>query len=295
MPSRDLPPLNWLRSFEASARLLSFTAAAEELHITQSAVSQQVKLLEHFLGQPLFLRRPRSLQLTDAARNYLPSVNQAFRVLRDGTSEFLTDPEDAALEVKANNAFSVFWLMPRLGRFMVANPDIRVRVSTALWTTDFAGANAGVEIRYGRGEWEGVEGVQLSQEYLYPVCAPSIAGRLSDPEDLIAETLLQLIHLADGWEYWFRNTETHHPSPTDGHYFDTFVLAYDMARRGHGIAMGHDMLCRDLIKSGDLVKPFDMTVEAQDNYYMVLPQGEQSSAEACAFRDWVMSEFSEAS
>lgn len=293
MTTRDLPPLNWLRSFEAAARLLSFTGAGEELHITQSAVSQQVKLLEHFLGQPLFLRRPRSLQLTDAARNYLPTVNQAFRVLRDGTGEFLTRREGASLEVKANTAFSVFWLMPRLGEFMTLNPDVRVHVSTALWSSDFAGANAGVEIRYGRGEWEGVDGVCLRREDVYPVCAPAVGQRMAKPEDLNHETLLHLPHLADGWEFWARNTGVSHPAITDGHFFDTFVLAYDMARRGYGIAIGHDTLCMDLIKSGELVRPFDMTVPAQDNYYIVLPRGDESSDEALAFRDWVLTEFTE--
>ena len=291
MEIRELPPLNWLRSFEATARHLSFTAAAGELMITQSAVSQQVKLLEHFLGQPLFLRRPRRLQMTDVARNYLPTVINAFRILRDGTGEFLAPREESVLEIKANTAFSVFWLLPNLSKFTNAHPDVRIHLSTAFWSSDFAGSNAGIEIRYGRGEWDDVSGTRLRQEMIYPVCAPEIAERLHSPEDLLNETRLHLINLADNWAFWEKSVGLPNRIGTDGHYFNTLVLALDLAKRGQGITLGHDTLCADFLANEDLVKPFDLLAEARDNYYAVLPHGERSSPEARLFHDWVISQF----
>ncbi len=286
-----LPPLNWLRSFEASARHLSFTAAGEELHITQSAVSQQVKLLENFVGKALFLRRPRRLQLTDAARNYLPAVTNAFQVLRDGTAPFLSPTEGRVVEVKANMAFSVYWLMPHLEDFIRTYPNITVQLSTALSNQDFAGADSGVEIRYGRGEWGDLKGLRLKEEHIYPVCSPILAETLSSPEDLDGKHLLHVIHLADGWEAWADKIGGDGLDVSKGHHFDTFALAYNMAERGLGVTLGRDTLCEDMLSRGVLVKPFEAPVPALDNYYLVLPSGEQSTDEAIVFHNWILEQF----
>ena len=291
MASRALPPLNWLRSFEAAARHMSFTAAAEELNITQSAVSQQVKLLEQFLGEPLFLRRPRSLQLTDAARHYLPSVSTAFTLIADGTKAFFGPQQETALEIKSNTAFSVFWLMPRIGDFLAAYPWVRGNLSTALWTTDFAGSSASVEIRYGRGEWEGETGERLTEEKLYPVCAPAVADRIASPEDLAEETLIHVSQLSDSWDYWAESLGFGFLKERDGHFLNTFVLSLEMAKRGLGIGLGHDALCRDLIARGKLAAPLDLTVPARDNYYLLLPNRGSATEAARAFRDWMLSQF----
>ena len=290
MATRPLPPLNWLRSFEAAARHLSFTAAAEELHITQSAVSQQVKLLEQFLGEPLFLRRPRSLQLTDAARHYLPSVTTAFTLIADGTKAFFGPQQETALEIKSNTAFSVFWLMPRIGDFLAAYPWVRVNLSTALWTTDFAGSSASVEIRYGRGEWEGDTGERLTEERLYPVCAPALAERIETPEDLADEMPIHVSQLSDSWDYWADSLGLAGLRGRDGHYLNTFVLSLEMARRGLGVALGHDAVCRDLIARGALAAPLDLTVPARDNYYLLLPDRGSATEAARAFRDWMLAQ-----
>jgi len=293
METRELPPLNWLRSFEAAARHLSFTAAAEELLITQPAVSQQIRSLEHYLGQALFIRKPRHLQLTDVARDYLPTVMTAFQTLKDGTSEFIAPKNEARLEIKSNNAFGVFWLMPNLTRFIEDYPDIRVQVSTALSIVDYAGSTAGVEIRYGRGEWDDVPGVKLRQERVYPVCSKDVAKRLRGIDGLVNETRLHLTHMADDWSYWEKEIGLAEPLGTDGHYFGTYVLSLDMAKRGLGIALGHDALCADMLAHGELVKPFEATVQARDNYYAVLPEGERSSPEAHLFYSWILEEFTE--
>ena len=288
-----LPPLQWLRSFEAAARCLSFTAAAEQLHLTQSAVSQQVKQLEGFLGQPLFLRGARSLQLTDAGRHYLPTVTAAFRVLAEGTEGFLTPWRETSLEIKSNTAFSVFWLMPRIGDFLAAHPAVRLHISTALWTSDFAGSSASVEIRYGPGEWAPEQGERLSDDTTFPVCAPALAARLRDPADLAGETLLHVTQITDHWESWAAGRGLNTPRGRDAHYFETFLLALDMARRGLGVALGHDTLCCDLIERGELVVPFDLPVPARDNYTVVVPDRGPTNAAAQAFRDWLVRAFRE--
>ncbi len=291
MPANRLPPLNWLRSFEAAARRLSFTAAAEELNVTQSAVSQQIKLLEHHLGQALFLRRPRSLRLSDAGRNYLPSVASAFKILTDGTEMFLTPQRETTLEVKANSAFTVFWLLPRIGDFLAAEPWIRLNLSTTLWTADFAGSSASVEIRYGRGTWDGEPGERLLADRTYPVCAPEAAARLRDPRDLAGETLIHVTHLADGWDHWAEAQGLAALKRRGGHYVNTFVASLDMAGRGLGVALGHDTLCAGLIARGTLAVPFDMAVPAQDNYYIFVPDRGAMNEAARAFRDWVLGQF----
>jgi LysR family glycine cleavage system transcriptional activator len=291
MTANRLPPLNWLRSFEAAARHLSFTAAAEELNITQSAVSQQVKLLEHHLGQALFLRRPRSLRLTDAGRNYLPSVTSAFKVLTDGTEMFLAPRRESTLEVKANTAFTVFWLLPRIGAFLAAEPWVRLNLSTAFWTADFAGSQASVEIRYGRGEWEGEPGERLLADRTYPVCAPEVAARLASPRQLADETLIHVTQLADSWDHWAEAQGLAALKRRGGHYVNTYVASLDMAKRGLGVALGHDLLCGGLIEDGALTAPFDLAVPTQDNYYLVVPDRGEMNEAARAFRDWVLGQF----
>lgn len=288
---RRLPPLNWLRSFEAAARHLSFTAAAEELHVTQSAVSQQVKLLEGYLGRPLFLRRPRGLVLTDAGRDYLDSVVKAFRVLAEGTAPFIATEKKNMVRIMANASFAVFWLMPRITRFLGAHPAIEIDLSTALSVSDYPSVGADVEIRYGRGEWQGEEGRRLNDERIYPVCSPAVAERLREPADLTNETLLHLPGISDGWDMWAEAHGLEDLRGRDGHYFNTFVLAYSAAARGMGVALGHDTLVRGLVDSGELAAPFDLSIPGQDGYFLVLPQGDKSSEPARAFSDWLVAEF----
>lgn len=287
MASDRLPPLNWLRSFEAAARHLSFTAAAAELHITQSAVSQQVRHLEGFLGQPLFFRGPRSLQLSDAGRRYLPSVENAFAVLAAGTSPFLAPTQPNQLDIKANFAFTLFWLTPRLPAFLARHPEIKVNLATALWPSDFSGVPSSVEIRYGRGTWQGVTSEPLFADHLTPVCAPAVAARLGEPADLKGETLLHGTAMADSWDYWAKATGLPGLRKRGGHYVNAIAPLLEMAKRGLGVALGSLILCRGLIAQGELAAPFELTVPAQDSYHLILPE-RQASPHAEAFRAWLL-------
>ena len=286
-----LPPLQWLRSFEAAARHMSFTIAAKELGITQSAVSQQIKSLETFLGQPLFLRRPRSLLMTEAGRDYYPVVREAFAVLSDGTSTFLGHRPERLVEVKANTAFSVHWLAPRLDGFFALNPDIQVNLSTAMWDADFTGGYGSVEIRFGRGEWGGEPREKLSGVTLFPVAAPEVAARVKTVQDLAEETLLHISGTIDDWDQWFEGAG--HPAIKGRatHTFNTYVLTFELARRGLGIAMAHEVLVGDLLERGELVQVLDAKAPAREAYYLVGPRHGEMSAAAKTFCDWLRGHF----
>lgn len=287
-----LPPLGWLRAFEAAARHLSFTAAAEELGLTQSAISQQVKSLEAFLGQPLFVRRPRSLQLTDASRGYLPSVQSAFRLLQEGTQNFFGGVRDATLEIHANLAFSVFWLMPRLARFLDRYPWVQLDISTAIWAVEQTRPYASVEIRYGTGTWEGVKGERLGRQMGFPVCSPNIAERLASPDDLLRERLFDVKGMVQGWQAWFQQAGTSCKLPPDINWASTYVVTIEIARRSLGISLGQDLLSDDLFASGALVRPFNFAFEFQESYYLITPPRAELNAAAIAFREWLLEELS---
>ena len=284
---QKLPPLNWLRAFEAAARHLSFTNAAEELFLTQSAISKQVKLLEEFLGQPLFLRNRRGLSITEAGRNYLPTVVQAFHELEQGTRAFLGYSADSVLHVKANYAFAKFWLCPHLGGFLDAYPEISINISTALWTQEFTGAFADVEIRCGLGDWEPAEGEPLTSEHIVPVCAPDLQPRFTTPGDLGQARVLHPTGITDDWNYWAEQAGLPELVGAQGSYFGTFVLTLDMVCRGEGVSVCHEILLQDLLAQGRIVVPFDIPVPARNNYYLLAPEPDLASPASKLFCDWI--------
>jgi len=236
-----LPPLNWLRAFEASARLLSFTAAAKGVIATQSAVRQQIKLLEAYLGQPLFIRRARGLHLSDAGRAYLPTVEGAFKLLEQGTQSFFGGEADSLLEVHGNLSFTTYWLTPRLGDFIARHPWVRLHLATAIWSTEYAQPFAAVEIRFGGGEWEGEAGTLLFRDDSYPVCAPEVAKRLTDPEQLLSTRLIDLGGMMQTWSDWFEAAGVAVPPGFTYDHASTYVVAYELVRRGQAVGMGHDL------------------------------------------------------
>jgi len=288
MRTGTLPPLNWLRAFEAAARHLSFTAAAEELHITQSAVSQQIKSLETALGRNLFVRRTRSLQLTDAARAYLPSVQGAFQLLLDETAAIAGQDRESLLEVHSNMAFTVFWLTPRLGEFLDAYPWVRLNVATSVFTNEYTAPYASVEIRFGSGTWEGTQGEVLHQSDAYPVCTPEIAKRLKTPEDVLNEKLFDTIGGRQSWDSWFRAAGVTPDEPPEQHWASTYVVTFDLAARGVGITLGHDLIVEDFLADGRLVRPFDIGFPMPDAYYLLTPPDARLNRAAKVFREWLL-------
>ena len=290
-----LPPVQWLRSFEAAARHLSFTQAASELHVTQSSVSQQVKLLENHLGESLFIRRVRSLELSEAGRLYLPWVQQAFETLRQGTELFTGKDHQQAITVRANIAFITFWLAPRLPDFYQRYPDIQTSLTTMIWQRDYGlGEEDHVEIRFGKGDWPVDALYPFPRQTCFPVCTPEIAAQLNTPADIFSFTRWETQGSADRWENWlsYAGCEARGSQPV--HSTSTFVVSMDMARRGLGIALGHPLVCADLLASGELVKPFDINMPMEENYYLLSPADTDRNASGRIFCDWVKAFFPDA-
>lgn len=261
-----LPPLNWLRAFEASARHLSFTAAAGELNMTQSAVSQQIKSLEGHMGRTLFHRRPRTLELTETGSSYLPIVRDAFRTLSRGTLAVTGAPE-TAVQVHTNMSFGTFWLAPRLGRFFARHPDIRLNIITELWEpSEGMATGADVEIRYSVRPAQGVAVEKLVQDYAYPVAAPAWQGTLQDVPN---ETLLDCSNLLSTWAAWGEEAGLDW-SDLNITYATTYAVVLSAALAGAGLCMAHDTIAGRLIETGQLKRPFDHRYKMKEAYYLIL-------------------------
>ena len=289
--TRRLPPVHWLLAFDAAARHMSFTEAARELSITQSAVSQRVKLLEHRLGQPLFVRHARSLELTEAGRAYAPTVRDAFERLDLATEEVFGPGSDEPCTVRITPGFMLFWLSPRLHRFRDRHPDITLRLATSVWDAEFTLEGVDLEIRYGWGDWTDASSRRLTWERAFPVCAPGVAARLKSPADLAGETLLHVVGFETGWPHWLAQAGVAEiADATRAVLCDTTVVVMDLARRGEGVALMRSSFAEDALRTGDLSVPFDQVIELDEAFYLAQPLKRALRPEAAAFRDWLFEE-----
>lgn len=289
----SLPPLNGLRAFEAAARHLSFTAAADELNVTQAAISHQIRRLEERLGVALFRRAHKRLELTPAAAAYLPSVRRAFDELREATDKLLSRDRRRMLTVSTTASFAVKWLMPRLSHFQRAYPEIEVRVTTGTALTDFARDEVDVGVRYGFGDWPGVAAVPLLREDVFPVCSPGLRDGepgLRQPADLARHTLIHISAYADDWRLWLTAAELPEIDPTRGLNVDLALSAIQAAVDGAGVMLGRTALVGDDLAAGRLVAPFDLVLPAAAAYYVVYPPAPADEPCVRAFRDWLLSE-----
>jgi LysR family glycine cleavage system transcriptional activator len=292
---KDMPPLQWLRTFEASARHLSFTAAATELNVTQSAVSQQIKLLENYLGQSLFVRRARSLQLTNSARLYLPDVQTAISQLRKSTELHFGKADSKTLTIRSNWAFSVFWLSPRLGDFLKQHPGLSVNIIPALWEADYHDKSDVVQIRFGKPAPD-EDCILLTQQiYHYPVCSPELASNINSLEDLEQAVKIDVMGFSGQWEDFLRknflceNNMHQKPNHSSSSYISTptFILAVEMARSSLGVALTHDLIVQNLINSGQLTKVGNVQIPIAENYYLIHDKQHASPIEK-EFCDWLI-------
>lgn len=292
--ARHLPPVNWLRAFEAAARHVSFTGAAQELGVTPSAVSQQVRLLEQHLGRVLFYRLPRSLRLAEAGEAYLPLVRDAFDRLAASTAEIFGDRAGGRLKVKATAAFAVFWLMPRLPRFRALHPDVALRITTSIWSAEIPDPGIELEVRLGAGNWPGLQAERLTWDTVFPVCSPVLRDgppRLARPADLAGHTLLHVLGFREGWTQWLaRAGAAKQVDAAQGLEFDTAVTAIELALRGAGVALGRSCFVGELLATGRLVAPFDLVLPAEEAFYLVSPAGRPIGSAAERFRAWLLAE-----
>lgn len=280
-----LPPLNWLRAFEAAARHLSFTDAAAELHMTQSAVSQQIKSLESHLGKPLFYRRPRALELTPTGLMYLPVVREAFRTLTRGTRAVL-GPQEQVLQVQSNITFAIHWLAPRLGRFHARHPEIQLTIRTELWEPRDMAEGADVEIRYSLRPAQHLDARLLRQDHYYPVTAPGYEVTL---ESLSDHPLYDCANLMCNWPSWAEDQSLHWPEPHVT-YCTTYSVSMAVAAAGGGVALAHDTIAAGLMADGKLTAPFEHRVAMQEAYYLLVAPQARDIPAARLFADWLIEE-----
>jgi len=288
-----LPSLNGLRAFEAAARHLSFTNAAAELNVTQTAISHQIKRLEEELGIPLFVRQNRALALTPQARDYLPGIRAAFNDLRLATDRLLRKDNDRVLTVSTLASLAAKWLLPRLSAFQEAHPDIDVRITTSTSMVDFKGGDVDAAIRYGRGRWAGLRADWLTADQLFPVCSPALLQGerpLRAPEDLAHHTLL---HSSAGYDDDWRLWLTAAGLPADiskqpGLSFDMIFMTLQAAIDGLGVAVGRTTYVEGDLAKGRLVVPFQIRLPADAGFYLVSPEASSDTPKLVAFREWLL-------
>lgn len=275
---KSLPPLNWFRAFEAAARTLSFTAAAEEIGMTQSAVSQQVKALEQRLGTPLFERRPRGLTLTDAGRRLLPQVDAALAALTAATGGFDTAPAGPLLTVAASVSVIEWILAPRLAGFVGAHPGARLRFVSAVWPDDFArpAAVADVEIRFGSRGQAGAGAEPLMPDRLI---ALSAAGAEVAFDRL---PLIETVGTSDGWRAW---AAAGMALPAPALMADSYGVALQMAQHGHGVCLVSEVLAGHALRAGLVRRAHPLSIPAHQGYHVSAAPGHGLAA---AFRDWLL-------
>ena len=290
--SSRLPSLNGLRAFEAAARHLSFTNAASELNVTQTAISHQIRRLEEELGVRLFVRQNRALALTPEAKDYLPGVRAAFNDLRLATDRLLRKDNDHVLTVSTLASLAAKWLLPRLATFQESHPGIDVRITTSPGLVDFRNGDVDAAIRYGRGHWPGTRADWRTADELFPVCSPALLEGdkpLRCPEDLAHYTLLHSSGgYDDDWRLWL--TAAGLPSNISkqpGLTFDLIFLTLQAAIDGSGVAMGRTSYVEADIAKGRLVVPFKVTLPADAGFYLVTPEAKADPPKLGAFRQWL--------
>ena len=292
---RHLPPLNALKSFEAAARHESFTRAADELCVTQGAVSHQVKALEADLGVKLFNRQRQGLAITEAGREYLGVVRDAFDRIALGTARLTKRQRSGILTVSTSPDFAAKWLVHRLGRFSEMHPDIDLRVSAAMHHVDFAREDVDMAVRHGNGGWIGLDAVQLCSEELFPVCSPHLIsgheGRL-EPASVLK---FPLLHLEDrtGWSRWMAAAKVQQTKLPHGVVMNRASMVIDAAVNGQGLALARTALAAWDLVNRRLVVPFSETLQLSNTYWIVAPYTTAKLPKICMFRDWLLAEAEE--
>lgn len=289
---RKLPPFAAVRAFEASARHGSFTKAAAELNVTQSAISHQVRRLEEFLDLPLFTRSTQKLRLTDAGRAYVSALTGILDQL-DASTRSLREPgAPELLRIRATPAFTTRWLLPRMARFQAANPDLDYEISIGFPPTDFSQGDVDVFIHWGSDPVEGARVEPFFETARAPAASPAflkVSPKIEKPEDLL-RTILLHDKVEDGWASWFRSCDVVPPACTRGPRFEHCELALQAAEAGQGIVLPYLALVEEELRDGTLVRLFDQETPATVIYSLAYPDSHAEDAKIRAFRDWIFEE-----
>lgn len=294
MKRRILPSLNALRTFEAVARHNSFTRAAEELNVTQSAASRLVHSLEEYLEVSLFSRRSRRIELTHQGQYYSRLVCKALDLLEAGTVELLSDSKGmGTLNVGMLPTFGTRWLLPRLSSFHNQYPQYGINIVSSDGDLDFTRERIDIAIRFGHGAWPGAIIDPLMSEEIQVVCAPSLLGDApppTTPDDLTRYPFIHHSTRLDGWDHWFRSIGTHMPQVTWGPSLEHFFMIIEAAKAGLGLALLPTFLIEKELKSGTLITPYPARVSGPGAYYLITPETKIDLPRVAAFRQWVLSQ-----
>jgi LysR family transcriptional regulator, glycine cleavage system transcriptional activator len=299
MTRRRLPPLTSLRAFEAAARHLSFERAGDELAVTASAVGQQVKALEAFLGRPLFRRLPsKGVALTSLGERYAGRLSDILDRLHEATAAALRPETSRVLTVSTLPSFAANWLVPRLGRLRARHPDLDVRVSVSPSLIDFAREDVDVVVRSGHGVWPGLRVDLLMDEVFFPVCAAALLDDpdrpLSEAEHLRHHTLLHevITEFPDyvGWDGFLTAIGVDDVDTSRGPRFEHTFMALQAAASGQGVAIASSALIGDYLEAGRLVRPLPHEVRGPRRYYVACPEAVADRPAIAAFRDWIIAE-----
>ncbi len=289
---RHLPAIGALQAFEAAARLGSFTLAARDLNLTQSAVSRQIRALEHVVGQHLFFREKQTVRITPVGQAYAEQVRRALAILSAATIGCQLNPYGGVLHLAVLPTFCTRWLAPRLAQFSEAHPGITLTLTTRLAPFDFDLDSVDLAIHFGRPSWPGGEMVPLMPETVLPVCSPALRDRLglACVHDLIRAPLIKLASRAEAWPRWFTQNGIN-ATPGPAMLIDQFATAAQLAIAGAGVALMPTFLITDELAQGQLVTAFDTApTQSEDAYYLVWPAARRDYPPLVAFRDWICAE-----
>ena len=290
---KDLPPLSPLPAFEASARLLSFTLAAEELFVSQAAVSQQIRVLENNLGLKLFERGARRIKLTEQGQKFQHTVSVALELLENAAKEIRNQEETYGLTIAADISMAHMWLLPRFSLFRSEFPDIDVSILATEKESDCLRQGVDLALLYGNGSWDGFDAHLLIKEEVFPVCSPDYLEILAQSKinPNIELTLLDLKPMRWDWVDWRQLLSLENPfkgHKTHFYQFNSLPLLTQAILKGQGIGLGWKSLADEYIRHGELVKPFDFSLKTNRGYYALRPARRKTSLEADQLFDWII-------
>jgi len=286
--TKRLPPLLALEAFDAAARSLSFKAAAAELNLTPSAISHRVKQLEQYLGLSLFRRLNREIRLTEAGEDYYSTVRRAFDQVAQVSLRVGRAQQSEELRLSSVPHFAASWIIPNLEELLNRRPGLRVYVESSIRNADFARDAVDAAVRYGAGNWPGLNVTKLTDLSVAPVCTPTLLKRLRTPADLRDVTLIHFSQFPQSWSEWLQAAGLPHFEPKHEVYFDSVSQAIDAAENGLGIALGVAPLIGPRLATGRLVMPFGPLMPLQHAYWLACRKGDAGKPAIKALRDWLL-------
>lgn len=291
---KHIPPLRAIKAFEASARLLSFTRAAEELNVTQAAISHQIKNLEDLTGVKLFDRINRSLKITFEGRLYLITIRQALENIETATRQLIIRDAAGTLNISVLPSFATKWLSKRIWRFQQQYKELDVRIASFEWMTDFKKDNCDIAIRYTNDpNYPGLTAELLLTEDVFPVCSKAFyeayKGQLK-PEDLLTAELCHDDFTTERWDDWFKAAGLKPPTNMRGTRFSHLVTMLEAVENHQGFGLGRTPLVQDDINRGFLVAPFDIKIPGKMAYYLVYPSNTMQDQKVQIIRQWLFAE-----